>query len=326
MPFFATLYKYAYCTHARTRRQELLVKVPLQKLAWIYRAVVRGRCYGEFEYHSATGTKLVRFDATNLQFHALYHPIYQHGYEQETGVLLDTLVPPSGVVYDIGSNWGYFSLFVLSQQPGCRVHAFEPFPRTYHDLVECVRQAGVSQAVMCHNLALSDVEGELQMRVPDGVHSGIAEVVAKGDVRIVAKRLDDLPLPLPDCIKLDVEGHELAVLRGGEKKLRASWPFVILENKRDYEAPLNALLPLQFLKRLGYQLYIPAVRRTMGHTDFFLPCGWQVAPQLEQRIEPEDWFALVPFEPEQRFLFQHGVNVLACPQQRLPVLLKAFQE
>ena len=57
-------------------------------------------------------------------------------------------LPEDGVFYDIGSNWGWFTMHVASR-PGFRgkIHAFEPFASSYADLCDLVRQAGLAGVV-----------------------------------------------------------------------------------------------------------------------------------------------------------------------------------
>jgi hypothetical protein len=123
---------------------------------------------------------------------------------------------------------------------------------------------------------------------------------------------------------MDVEGHEKEVLTGGIKTLEASRPFIVFENIRDYSSPAKTLEPLYLLANLGYRLYIPAARQTLGGGDFFLPSGWQIEIHRMQLFEDLDFFALVPFDPSMRFLFQYDINVFACHESRLPQLQKIF--
>lgn len=150
-----------------------------------------------------------------------------------------------------------------------------------------------------------------------------------GDVaatRIITRRLDTLKLPPPDFIKMDVEGHEAEVLRGGLETLKSSWPFIVFENIRDYSSPAKTLEPLLILANLGYRLYIPSVRMRHADGDYFLPCGWQMDVRRIQAIRNHDWLALSPFEPAARYLFQNDINVFACHESRHPQLLSAFKE
>ena len=74
------------------------------------------------------------------------------------------------------------------------------------------------------------------------------------------RRLDGLDLPAPDLIKLDVEGHEAAVLSGAFRLLTRHRPLIVFEswyNAANLEAMLD---PLRFLNALEYRLYRPIWR------------------------------------------------------------------
>lgn len=324
IPFLARFYRYAF-HHQASRKKDLFVHVPLQKLFRAYRGLAKFPHWGEFDYHRLGRTSTVRFDATNLQFQALYGRVYLDGYEQELAALLDVLLSEGGTFFDIGSNWGYLSLYAASDHRQLSIHAFEPHPSTFRDLAGCVTQAGLDELATCHNLALSNRDGEAFIHFPDGLHSGSAEVntLAQG-TQITMRRLDSLPLRAPDVIKMDVEGHELEALQGATATLQSARPFIVFENKRNYQMPAQTLGPLQFLAGLGYEFFIPAVKRAEAAKDYFLPCGYQEVIRRVQAIKPQDCLALVPFEPATRFLFQHDLNVLASHTSRRPQLDALF--
>jgi FkbM family methyltransferase len=323
LPILARLYRYAY--HHDYQRQNTswaglsLLRV-LRLLFPLYRTLCRSST-GEFDYERLGRRATIRFNARNLQFQALYVPYFQNGYEPDVAGLLDALLPEGGTFFDIGSNWGYFALYTASNHSRLTVHAFEPQPQSYQDLVSCVEQAGLSGMVVCHNLALSSADGEAFIQMPDGLHSGQAEVSKVGGggaARIGTRRLDSMGLPQPDCIKLDVEGHEIEVLKGARETLAAARPFIIFENKPDYLRPDKVLDVLSFLAGLGYCFYMPAVQRRHPARSYFMQCGWHPAGE-------GDLLALAMFEPEMRLLWQHDMNVFACHRSRLPQVMAAFK-
>ncbi len=323
-PPLARYYRLAFQTPA-TRKKELFFYVPLRKLFPLCRKLGVLSHAGDFDYERLGKTVRINFDARNVQFQALYGRVYEYGYEQELGLLLDYLLPEGGTFFDIGSNWGYFSLYAASNRTKVNIHAFEPFPNTHRDLQSCVEQAGLAEVVTRHELALSDTDGEAFIDIPDGIHSGTAELnTSSRGTRIVTRRLDSLKLLPPDFIKMDVEGHEAAALRGGLETLKAGRPYLVFENKRDYANPATTLEPLRILQDLGYRFFVPAVQRSHAGREHFLPCGWQLDLRRMQEIKDPDVLALAPFEVSERFLYQHDINVLACHESRLPELQTKF--
>lgn len=136
--------------------------------------------------------------------------------------LLD-LVKPLGinVAYDIGANSGAWTLLAKTVIPGCKVEAFEPLER-YTDW-------SIPQSRF-HSVALGAFNGKANLRVTDFADASsilplsdnsrkFLGVEEEESVVVDVARLDDYrrarDLPYPDLIKLDVQGYELEVLKGG---------------------------------------------------------------------------------------------------------------
>ncbi len=82
---------------------------------------------GEFQYEREGEKIPIRFRGMNTQFVALNRTVFKYGYEIETAMTLDVLAKGDAVFYDIGSNWGYFSLYLASKSNyTVRIFAFEP--------------------------------------------------------------------------------------------------------------------------------------------------------------------------------------------------------
>ena len=324
LPPLARYYRYAFQTPC-SRKAEFLLFAPLRKLFPLVRRSGLLPYRGRFEYERCGKAFQVEFDARNVQFQALYSRVYPSGYEQELGLLIDCLLPEGGILYDIGSNWGYFTLYAASNRQELSIHAFEPVPNTHRDLKSSVEQAGLTNLVTRHEFALADTNGEAFIEIPDGVHSGTAELTLnpKG-TRIVTRQLDSLQLSAPHFIKMDVEGHEAAVLRGASHTLQSSWPYIVFENSRNYASPDTTLEPLRLLSDLVYRLFLPSVKRSKNGCDYHVPCGWQMEINRAQEVNDGDYLALAPFEASDRFLFQHDLNVFACHESKLSELRSRF--
>ncbi|MBY5164492.1 FkbM family methyltransferase [Salsipaludibacter albus] len=135
-------------------------------------------------------------------------------------------VTPGGVSLDVGANYGpyTYALANLSAQ----VHAFEPNP-------ECARvlRAWHRGNVRVHQLALSDVTGVARLQVPmvDGTaRSTQGNIRPDGEgVEVETRRLDDFAFERVDFVKVDVEGHELALVAGAADTLVRHRPVVLME-------------------------------------------------------------------------------------------------
>jgi FkbM family methyltransferase len=127
---------------------------------------------------------------------------------------------------DVGANVGAYSLlFAQWVSPGGRVLAFEPAPETFAALGRHLALNGVESVVDARRVALSDGAGTAAFAA-DGV-SGANRLRAAGEggggVAVATVSLDELcetERLAPRLVKVDVEGAELAVLRGARETIR----------------------------------------------------------------------------------------------------------
>ena len=155
------------------------------------------------------------------------------------------LLRPGQTAIDVGANIGYFTA-VLAQcvGPGGQVWSFEPVPETYELLTLCKALNDFTQ-VTPMRAALGAANGSAEITY-DRRHSGIAtmhpEQVSGDRHRVELRSLDALvsagEVPgRPDLIKVDVEGHELDVLRGARETIAHASPTIVFElNERTARA------------------------------------------------------------------------------------------
>ncbi len=122
------------------------------------------------------------------------------------------------MVYDIGANVGFYTLLASALAgPRGRVVAFEPLPRNLEFLRAHVAMNGMTNVVI-RSVALADHPGTRPFDDTPGPSE--AHLAARGSLTVECATLDALvakgEIPPPDVIKMDVEGAELLVLRGGE--------------------------------------------------------------------------------------------------------------
>ncbi len=115
---------------------------------------------GEILVATPQGAKSVSFDGRNTHFNCLYMPEFVAGYEASSLALLDILVGRDGCFFDVGSNFGCFSLSIAAR-PGFtgRVHAFEPYAPSFADLSNMIERSALTALISAHRLALSDYDG-----------------------------------------------------------------------------------------------------------------------------------------------------------------------
>jgi len=153
--------------------------------------------------------------------------------------LLD-LVRPGWQVLDVGANVGFYAVALgrRLRETGGRLYAFEPVEANAKRLRENLALNGLAETVRVFRLALGDRVGTVELRLEDGAGTGNAVAFPPGE----SGRPDDVaPLDTLDAVaersgiagcqllKLDVEGYELAVLRGARRFLSAHRPLVLAE-------------------------------------------------------------------------------------------------
>jgi len=206
------------------------------------------------------GTVRWQIDALTSQQHLLgtYEPYLQ--------AALARWVRPGDVVYDIGAHAGFHTLCAaLLVGPSGQVIAFEPYPQNFRSLQ---RQLSLNPGLPARALAIaaSDQTASLRMHRPGS--SSQSHIAETGKVQVAAQSLDDLVqagvIAPPNLIKLDVEGHEAAVLCGALTTITAHRPVLLCDyNDADTEA-----LVRQALGGLAYDVSpgppvtaVPQVRR-----------------------------------------------------------------
>ena len=214
--------------------------------SWVY-----GRMMRFTQRREATNGELdIRFRGAQLWCSAsdvTITPTLRDGtYEREELDAWLGLLRPGATVIDVGANVGAFAL--LSSRvvgPGGRVIAFEPEPTNADRLRRNVSRNG-ARNVEVRQEAVGDAPGEATLYVQpgqSGTHSMLRPDGAEG-IAVPITTLDDLIIHgRPDAIKIDVEGLEGAVLRGGHRMLRDAFPHVLLEyNGGDATAAIESLM------------------------------------------------------------------------------------
>ena len=183
-------------------------------------------------------------------------------YEEEYVQVLYSFLQDGAIFLDVGANLGFFALRIADRlRHHGHVYAFEPHPT----LVKLARQTmilnGLEEMVTVFEFGLSDVEADVEFRFPKGHLGGGA--IGRGDDTLKfdnipgqVKRLDDVfPSDLKvDLMKIDVESHELAVLRGMRDVMRRSPSLKIIFEKTGVDMGFEDEMEALFHEH-GFALY-----------------------------------------------------------------------
>ncbi|WP_406623093.1 FkbM family methyltransferase [Acidovorax sp. SDU_ACID1] len=158
-------------------------------------------------------------------------------YDNQAVEVMKRLLRRNSICVDVGCHVGTFMDDFLRLAPEGKHFAFEPLP----DLCEGLRRKyeGVSNVTVIE-AALSDHDGKSRFThvVSNPGYSGLRERryerpdESLQEIDVSLLRLDQvIPVDLcVDMIKIDVEGAELEVMRGGVQTLRRSQPCIIFEH------------------------------------------------------------------------------------------------
>lgn len=216
--------------------------------------------------------------------------LYHHWFDQKTLLYFMRLVRPGDICIDVGANVGALTLS-LAHRVGERGHvvAFEPGPL----LAERLRrnlEASRCKNVRVLEIGLSDTSGTLFWKLETGANAGNAFIGSDPtDTAVPIARLDDLDairtLPHIDFIKIDVEGMELAAVRGAMKTIQLHKPLILLETLLGGDAQANERVAalLSLLSDAGYgfwEIDVPEDSLTSYVPEFrFIPCAYPTLPQ-----------------------------------------------
>ena len=120
---------------------------------------------------------------------------------------------------DIGSNVGTW-VVLASGVTECKSIAIEPVKETYHKLIKNINLNNIQSKVHTNNIALGEVESEVNISKSRGALNRILDS-KQSDIELVhQKTLDDITIEKsPAIIKIDVEGYEMQILKGGKRTL-----------------------------------------------------------------------------------------------------------
>jgi FkbM family methyltransferase len=174
---------------------------------------------------AAEGVRLV-IDAQREKFY------WTGAYELPVQRLLQRVLAPGACFWDVGAHIGFFAL-IASRFVGATGHveAFEPLPENRNRLGSALELNDVAN-VRVHPVALGARAGSAPF-VSSG-SSLTGSLAGRDDEpgrKVQCRTLDQEAdrLPLPDLIKIDVEGFELEALRGGARLLQEHRPRLVVE-------------------------------------------------------------------------------------------------
>jgi FkbM family methyltransferase len=218
------------------------------------------------------------YDLTSLQllrprgraFEMLVTPRYRYRYEKQsyevfTAALLSRVVRRARLFIDVGAHYGFFTLLAATENPALDIIVAEPTPETFTILSQNVQRLG-TPGISLHQVAVSNAIGSARYVIalssdncgfyphPNAPPLRTTEVETVTVDALLRGRE-----PCPVVVKIDTDGHEIAVLEGMAETLRRFDDltlFIEFNPKMQRAAGYGANQILEELNRLGFATWL----------------------------------------------------------------------
>lgn len=171
----------------------------------------------------------------------------------EMGILLElrSYIKKDAVILDIGANIGNHSVYWAVNTKASRIYSFEPVQDTFAILKKNIEINGLTDKVKIFNIGLSNekINGSINHYDPKNI--GGTSIKQDSDGNLLLDKLDNIQIEEDsvDFVKIDVEGHELAVFQGARETLLKYKPIIFVESFPNQKPKVD-----EYLTNLGYRL------------------------------------------------------------------------
>ena len=167
------------------------------------------------------------------------------------------------VFWDVGASFGLHACTAKLLAPEMEVHAFEPNPES---AARIRRNAELNNLqINVWPFALSDKDGVTTLHVAQAGNSGMTSIHRWPGLQLARTQtietvrastlIDSGRAPAPDIVKIDVEGHEAAVLAGFGGLLSAvSLRAIVIEGEANFASPDASDPSAKYLRDAGFSL------------------------------------------------------------------------
>lgn len=224
--------------------------------------------------------------------YALVHPWEAFQYMRRRDTIPETCIaqylPSQPIILEAGAHDGTDTLRMASFWPEAQIHAFEPVPGAYNELLARAREHPAR--VHCYPFGLGPSEGKMRMHIsgdgsagscqsssllpPSESHTAEYSFVRFGkhiDVKVIS--IDEWAkkqgLDRVDFMRLDMQGYEIEALKGADCTLKSTSAIQLEVSHIElyHGAPLYAEVKDWMAKR-GFRPAVKAVFRVGGNVLF----------------------------------------------------------
>lgn len=147
------------------------------------------------------------------------------------------------IFVDCGANIGIWTIIALESIKSVgTVHSFEPNPKLCKRLQKNLDYNKISQQCTLHEVALSS-DSKTEFLYLDEINHQMGTLRGgkneKNKIQILTKPLDSFNLNRIDGMKIDVEGHESQVIKGGMESISFHKPWLVIELNNSFHKIQN---------------------------------------------------------------------------------------
>ncbi len=184
------------------------------------------------------------------------HGYWLGSYENKKRIVFEEMINNGAVVFDLGAHVGFYSLLAsILVGPKGMVYSFEPVPKNIYYLKRHLQLNNIRNVTVVE-AAVSDTHGSSKFFLDESnrIYRSRGRISSNGNLIVKTVSLDQLykqgNIPIPNYIKIDVEGAEMLVFLGARKILSNFHPTIFLATHGE----LIRYQCCDFLKSIGYKL------------------------------------------------------------------------
>jgi FkbM family methyltransferase len=179
-------------------------------------------------------------------------------YEPPSVGLVKNVIRPGMKCIDAGAHIGFYTCLMASLTGDTgMVYAFEPMPSNYELLMKNIEENQFHQRVKAYQIACSDNHGSLRASKVSNMFV-MGQISGAEQIIVETVRLEDVVDEPIDVVKLDVEGHEPAVIHGMKSIILRDKPIIFSEINEYWLrscSQSDATGYIGLLESLGYEVF-----------------------------------------------------------------------
>ena len=231
-----------------------------------------------------SGLGTFEVDECNGQMCVTYLSHYKTLYEPDIEAILAAYLHDMDAFIDCGANWGYFTGKAMLTNPNLLCWAIEPSPRAFQDLKAMTDALGQKAQLHLLNAGASSSRSSFYLHESsfDSGTNHLSQLGRRDEsmTYVDCITIDELQPPGKSLVKIDVEGHELEVLKGMSKLLGTAECIVLFEHWHETSSALGQFD--QYLSRFGYSIYqIQTEAMASGNPEFTKVRAILIEPSLD---------------------------------------------